>query len=57
MTVPPLCPEKMLRQWRLDKSHTQERRRLLESFAASYVFRLSLTVQSEEEMYRWKALS
>lgn len=35
----------------LDESHTQESRRLLEKLAASDVFRLATTVQSDTELY------
>src|SRR5260370_22749289 len=35
----------------LDESHTQESRQLLEKLAASDVFRLSMTVQSDPELY------
>jgi ABC-2 type transport system permease protein len=35
----------------LDQSHTQQSRQLLESFAASDTFRLSLTVQSDSDLY------
>jgi ABC-2 type transport system permease protein len=35
----------------LDESRTQESRQLLDSFAASDVFRLSLTVRSDPELY------
>ncbi len=35
----------------LDESHTQESRQLLDEFAASDVFNLTMAVQSEEELY------
>ncbi len=35
----------------LDESHTQESRQLVERLAASDVFRLAMTVQSNEELY------
>jgi ABC-2 type transport system permease protein len=35
----------------LDESHTQQSRQLLESFAASDIFRLALSVQSNPELY------